>query len=930
MIGYIFAGLGIVLTVLAVLSFKKGWMNLIGRILLTVLTVCIFGVSGLSFYQSAKRVQKDKENLYLALRFIEDRESDAALIHLNQVAGTNKTMVFLQSASEILLEGMRENDTMAGLKLRILKETGKYDSDQGDLLTYFENNELSDDTVIANAIKVMKDMLKLKESKEAKYSSYYEIEYASVCGYNVGSLLETYEETYGDDSTALLQINNDLAGGNKTAALAEVCEMVEDNPSAENRLLLAEVIAEMAYDGDPIPDSAFGEVLSEQTEKERESLQKSYDKNYQKMEEVQAKLEVAADEKKINELTEKKQEFYEKCEELMDKIENIYVYRALNSVADIQTLEARVVEARLYYSLGEFDKAIDVLVSAADSLAAVFSNNTTLTDGLKLVKKSYGENKGSLSSESEEFSDAVSNVLNINSQGLMAVSFSNLSQDFSQKVVSDLKYEDNNIYVLGFDDSAYPEIRVTLGAREEIIEDILSQDGITVKDTRYGVNYSAQVDESAETSLGFVVDTSGSMGGTPIANVRTALGSFIKDMDQGQEMALVTFESEAFIQVPMTTDKAAVQTAVSTLGDGGGTNIDAGIQAGVQVLESGSGIKTMMLLTDGQSDVDMDKVLQAKNAGVTIYTIGFGGVNDELLQEIAETTGGRYIRAESSGELSSVYNSLGSIIGNTVTVSYTVTENADISPRYFFLRSENYECSVHYDYMTAAEAESANDMRIDRVNPQLIAMEELSDQISSRGSYQITVYGANLDKVSTAFVGEVECTVDLYSDTQIFIQIPQFLMEGTYNLILKAEDGEECGRENAVCIYKDGEIMYNQNYRLGSMLFEAWETVYLASGKMVFSGVTMSGISENDTFRGYTDQMVYVTYDSSYDPWLTEDADQLEYIDLGDSGSFTMDGTIYLDNDDPASGNSGNIVMASGKLEGVCENAQSYISPVED
>ncbi|MBQ8815265.1 MAG: VWA domain-containing protein [Lachnospiraceae bacterium] len=932
MTGYIFAGLGIIFVVLSVCSFKLGWMNWAGRALLVGLTVCILGASGLSFYQSAKRVEKDKENIYLALRFAQDRQSDAALIHLNQVIDANKTVEFLHASGEILLEGMRDNDTMAGLKLRILKETGKYNDDQKDLLTYFENNELSDDSILQNAVKLMTDMLKLKETKEEKFSSYYEIESASVNGHNVQHLLDQYKELYGDDSTDVLELNNDLAGGNKAEALRTVCEMVEDSPSAENRLLLAEVIAEMAYDGEDISDYAFGEELIVQTEKERAKLQESYDKTYAKMEEVQVKLEVATDEKKIAKLTEQKQELYDKCEELMDRIQNIYVYRALNSVADINSLEARVVEARLYYSLGKHDEAINVLVSAADSLAAVFSDNTTLTDGLKLVKKSYGENKGSLSSASEEFSDTVANVLNINSQGMMAVSFSSLSQDFTQKIVSDLKYEDSNIYVLGFDDSNYPEIRVTLGAREDIIKDILEKKNMIAKDTRYAVDYTAEVDDSMETSICFVVDTSGSMSGDPIANVRTAIGSFVSDMDAGRELSLVTFESDAYIRVPTTTDKAAVQAVVSTLTDGGGTNINAGIQVGVQALGDATGLKTMMMLTDGQSDVDMQIVEEAKNAGVTIYTIGFGSVNDALLQEIAEGTGGRYIRAESSNELSSVYNSLGDVIGNTVTITYTVSENADVQPRYFFLRSGNYECSVHYAYREAPEGEKIdyNQVVIERINPQLITMEALSGYIGRGESCPIYISGANLDQITGAKIGDVNCTVEIQSETDAYIQLPEFLREGTYDLTLTTADGETVISREAICIYKEGEVNYNQNYRLGSMRFEASQTVYLASGRMVFSGrIYMLGAEEDDTFRGYTEQLVYLNYDPAHDPWLLED-EWGEYIDLGDSGTFTMEGTIYLDYDDPASGNAGNVVMASGRLEGVCEADQSYISPVED
>lgn len=932
MTGYIFAGLSIIFIVLTVFSFKQGWMNGIGRGLLTGLTVCLIGVSGFSFYRVAKRVENDKENLYLAFRFVEDRQSDAALIHFNQVTDANKTVSFLHSAGEILLEGMRDNDTMAGLKLRILKETGTYDEEQSDLLGYFEKNELSEEMVLQNAVKLMCDMLKLKPEKENKYSAYYEIEAGSVNGYNVSDLLYQYRENYGEDSTDVLELNNDLAGGNTWQAIQTVCQMVEDEPSKDNRLLLAEVIAEMTYNGDNIPDEAFSGELAVQTQKEREKLQASYDKTYEQMRDVQLKLEMATNEKKIEKLTEEKQALYDKCEELKDRIQNIYVYRALNSVVDITDLEARIVEARLYYSLGKYDEAINVLVSAADSLAAIFSDNATLTDGLKLVKKAYGENKGSLSSASKEFSDAVGNVLNINSQGMMAVSFSGLSRDFTQKIVSDLKYEDNGIYVLGFDDSNYPEIKVTLGAREDIIKDVIDQKQIVVKDTRHQVKYSATVDESVETSLCFVVDTSGSMAGDPIANVRTAIGSFVRDMEADRELSLVTFESDASIRVPITTDKSAVQMVVNMLSEGGGTNIDAGIQAGVKALESATGLKTMMMLTDGQSDVNMQIVEDAKKAGVTIYTIGFGSVNDALLKEIAEETGGRYIRAESSSELSSVYNSLGNVIGNTVTVTYTVEENAQIEPRYFFLRSENYGCSIHYRYReeTVENWEMEDEIVVERISSQLVSMGDLSSYIERGESYPIYLTGKNLEKVVAAKIGDVDCMLDLRNENELYVMLPKFIMEGTYDLILTDAAGESITLAEAICIYKDGEIIYYQDYRLGSMHFEANETVYLSSGRLLLSGyVSMSGVKESDTFYGYTEQLVYVNYDPAYDPWSSGDQD-VDIIDLGDSGTFTMEGTIYLGYNDPASGNSGNVVMASGRLEGVCEADQTYISPVQD
>ena len=43
-------------------------------------------------------------------------------------------------------------------------------------------------------------------------------------------------------------------------------------------------------------------------------------------------------------------------------------------------------------------------------------------------------------------------------------------------------------------------------------------------------------------------------------------------------------------------------------------------------------------MTDGQSDIDMGVVQEAAAEHITIFTIGFGDVNDELLQSIADQT----------------------------------------------------------------------------------------------------------------------------------------------------------------------------------------------------------------------------------------------------------------------------------------------------
>jgi Mg-chelatase subunit ChlD len=51
--------------------------------------------------------------------------------------------------------------------------------------------------------------------------------------------------------------------------------------------------------------------------------------------------------------------------------------------------------------------------------------------------------------------------------------------------------------------------------------------------------------------------------------------------------------------------------------------------------------------------------LKARTAGVTIYTIGLGnGVNPDLLERVAEETGGAYYFAPSPRDLDSIYQQI--------------------------------------------------------------------------------------------------------------------------------------------------------------------------------------------------------------------------------------------------------------------------------
>jgi Ca-activated chloride channel family protein len=154
-------------------------------------------------------------------------------------------------------------------------------------------------------------------------------------------------------------------------------------------------------------------------------------------------------------------------------------------------------------------------------------------------------------------------------------------------------------------------------------------------------------------------------------------------------VALVIFSGEAFTQVPLTTDHAMISTMFREIKSGmieDGTAIGDGLATSASRLKDSEAIsRVIILLTDGVNNagsVDPRSAAEiAKMFGVRVYTIGVGSqgyapypvqdqfgrqriqqmevqIDEELLKEIATTTGGQYFRAENNKKLKEIYNEI--------------------------------------------------------------------------------------------------------------------------------------------------------------------------------------------------------------------------------------------------------------------------------
>lgn len=162
---------------------------------------------------------------------------------------------------------------------------------------------------------------------------------------------------------------------------------------------------------------------------------------------------------------------------------------------------------------------------------------------------------------------------------------------------------------------------------------------------------------------------------------KEVVGNFIKGR-QGDRLGLILFGKSAYLHVPFTLDTASVRRMLDDAVPGmagNATAIGDAIGLGVRTLrERPEGSRVLILLTDGEDNASSIPPLEAaklaKQYDIRIYTVGIGKkglvpfpnqlggysmgevlMDEELLKEIAQTTGGQYFLATNHKMLTAIY-----------------------------------------------------------------------------------------------------------------------------------------------------------------------------------------------------------------------------------------------------------------------------------
>ena len=172
---------------------------------------------------------------------------------------------------------------------------------------------------------------------------------------------------------------------------------------------------------------------------------------------------------------------------------------------------------------------------------------------------------------------------------------------------------------------------------------------------------------------------------------------------KSDRIGIVVFAGESFTQCPLTTDKRTLVNLMNEVSTGiidDGTAIGNGLATAVaRLTESDAKSRVVILLTDGvnnSGEVAPQMATEiAKQYGIKVYTIGVGKegmakypvmtpwgvqlqdveveIDEPLLKDISQATGGKYFRATDNTSLAEIYNEINQMETGRTTVTNVVT-----------------------------------------------------------------------------------------------------------------------------------------------------------------------------------------------------------------------------------------------------------------
>jgi len=183
-------------------------------------------------------------------------------------------------------------------------------------------------------------------------------------------------------------------------------------------------------------------------------------------------------------------------------------------------------------------------------------------------------------------------------------------------------------------------------------------------------------------SVVLLLDYSPSME-TAEEDIEEGAKSFIDVLDtaNNDEAAIFKFDEDPYVVMGFSTNKDDLKAAIDDDFPGGervGTSLYEVIWLSVQkIVDDANALhdrRAVVVIGDG-SDTSSNETLNevidhAVENGVHVFTIGLGDVNFEVMERLADETGGQFFLATDSNDLQDIYLQISEILSNQYVIEY--------------------------------------------------------------------------------------------------------------------------------------------------------------------------------------------------------------------------------------------------------------------
>ncbi|MBV9762934.1 MAG: VWA domain-containing protein [Acidobacteriaceae bacterium] len=189
--------------------------------------------------------------------------------------------------------------------------------------------------------------------------------------------------------------------------------------------------------------------------------------------------------------------------------------------------------------------------------------------------------------------------------------------------------------------------------------------------------------EDVPVSLGIIIDDSGSMS-TKRARVEAAALAMVRESNPQDEVFIVNFNDDAFLDVPFTSDVHKMEQGLARIDSRGGTAMRDAISMSLdyEKRQAKKDKKVLMVITDGNdnaSNISLEKVVARSNqSDVLVYAIGLFTDEEKreaskarrALNELTAATGGLSFYPKDVNEVQSLAVEIAHDIRSQYTIAY--------------------------------------------------------------------------------------------------------------------------------------------------------------------------------------------------------------------------------------------------------------------